>query len=105
MKVNVAKNAQREFDAQREFEESKEYYKLQQRSLGARFEKEFKEVIARIKQYPEAWPLERDGIRRCIFHKFPYKVLYHIDDDVIIILAVANMHREPNYWIDRIEPK
>ena len=29
-------------------------------------------------------------------------LIYGIDDGTVIIVAVANMHREPMYWYDRI---
>ena len=34
--------------------------------------------------------------------RFPYGVMYGIDEDTIIVIAVAHLHRDPRYWIDRI---
>jgi hypothetical protein len=48
-----------------------------------------------------AWSVERGEIRKCLLHKFPYKLLYSIEADHILILAVAHQHREPEYWTDR----
>ncbi len=31
----------------------------------------------------------------------PYKMIYSIMGDQIFVLAIANSHRKPDYWIDR----
>lgn len=89
--------------AKQEFNEAKEFYEIEQAGLGARFEKEIKNAILRIKQFPSAWPAERGEIHHYLVHKFPYKILYSIQKDSIVILAFAHQHRKPNYWIDRIK--
>jgi hypothetical protein len=89
--------------AQVEFNEAKEYYEIEQTGLGKKFEADIKEGIKRISQFPNAWPLERSEIRRYFLHKFPYKILYSIQNKGIIILAFAHLHREPNYWEERIK--
>ncbi|OGW48948.1 MAG: plasmid stabilization protein [Nitrospirae bacterium RBG_19FT_COMBO_42_15] len=89
--------------ARLEFEEAKEFYEIEQSGLGARFEDEIRDSLLRIQQYPQAWQSERREIRRYILHKFPYKILYSIQDDKIVVLAFAHLHRKPDYWIDRIE--
>lgn len=88
--------------AQQEFREAKEFYEIEQAGLGARFEKEIKDALLRIKQFPSTWPIEHSEIRRCFLYKFPYKILYSLQKDKIIILAFAHLHRKPDYWIDRI---
>jgi toxin ParE2 len=55
----------------------------------------------RIAEYPETWSLERGDIRKCLLHKFPYKLLYSIEKDHIIIIAVAHQHRKPEYWLGK----
>ncbi len=95
MKIRIASIAQQEFN------EAKEYYEIEQTSLGIRFEKEIKLALRRIKKYPLISPIEVDEIHRYIVHKFPYKILYTIQDNIIIILAFAHHHRKPDYWFDR----
>lgn len=97
MKVIIAKIAQLEFN------EAKEFYEIEQPGLGIRFEKEIKKSILRIKQYPFAWPIEHSDIRHYLVHKFPYKILYSIQRNTILIVAFAHQHRKPDYWIDRIK--
>jgi plasmid stabilization system protein ParE len=41
-------------------------------------------------------------IRRFLFTRFPYSLIHGIDEETIVIIAVAHQHREPRYWADRI---
>jgi hypothetical protein len=33
--------------------------------------------------------------------RFPYGVIYGLEGDTIIVVAVAHLHRQPRYWADR----
>ena len=87
----------------REYDEAREFYEAEQPGLGPQFKEQIRHSLLRIQQYPQAWPPERKEIRRYIIHKFPYKILYSIQDDKIVVLAFAHLHRQPGYWIDRIK--
>jgi hypothetical protein len=34
-------------------------------------------------------------------HRFPYGLLYRVDPEEVIVLAVAHLHRHPTYWVGR----
>ena len=89
--------------ARREFDEAREFYEIEQPGLGTVFEGQIKHSLLRIQQYPQAWPRERKEVRRYIVHKFPYKILYSPQLDKIVVLAFAHLHRQPDYWIDRVK--
>jgi toxin ParE1/3/4 len=46
-----------------------------------------------------------DDIRRSLTHFFPYAVLYSIEPEYLLIIAVMHCNREPGYWRHRIKPK
>jgi toxin ParE2 len=46
----------------------------------------------RIVRFPEAWPALDAGVRR-----------YAIEHGDILVLAVAHLHRQPDYWRDRLK--
>lgn len=87
--------------AKRELDDAVQYLELEFEGLGTRFRSEVKLAAERISRHPLAWSVERGEIRKCLLHKFPYKLLYSIEADHILILAVAHQHREPEYWTDR----
>ncbi len=85
-----------------ELDEAVAYYNIQIPGLGDRFFDEVSNAIERIKQFPPAWTMVGTHTRRCLLNKFPYSLLYTVESDLILIVAVAHQHREPSYYFDRI---
>ena len=50
---------------------------------------------------PLAWPRMEENIRRVLVHRFPYGVLYSINNDRLHILAIMHLRRQPGYWRER----
>lgn len=88
--------------AQYELDEAIEYYNAEVPELGNAFLLEALAVIERIRQYPEGWHPLSPNTRRCRLRRFPYGIVYARLEDEIVILAVAHLHREPNYWRSRL---
>ncbi|NUO07716.1 MAG: type II toxin-antitoxin system RelE/ParE family toxin [Candidatus Brocadia sp.] len=89
--------------AKLELEDATTFYELEYQGLGKRFKQEVEQSIRRIIEYPKASSIERGDIRKRSLHKFPYKILYSIENDHILIIAIAHLHRKPYYWIERAE--
>ena len=89
--------------ARQELDDAVDFLELEFEGLGFRFKEEVNLAILRISRHPTAWSIELEGVRKCLLHKFPYKLLYSIEADHVIIIAVAHQHRDPDYWIDRLE--
>ena len=81
--------------AKLELEDATLFYELEFEGLGRRFKEEVKKAAIRVSEYPKAWSVERGDIRKCLLHKFPYKLLYSIEDDHIFIIAVGNFSITP----------
>lgn len=84
-----------------ELEDATRFYEREQPGLGGRFRQEVRQAVARIVAYPQGWSIERGEIRKCLLHRFPYKLLYSVEADHILVIAVAHQHRRPDYRIDR----
>jgi len=84
-----------------ELQDAVSFYAAESKLLAQSFKSEVSSAIRRIVQFPKGWSEEADGIRKCLLRKFPYKVLYSIEKEDILILAVAHQHRRPEYWLDR----
>jgi plasmid stabilization system protein ParE len=87
--------------AQTELDQAFEWYETQQKDLGVQFLNEFDAAVRRIISYPESYILIEKDIRRCLVKRFPYGILYGRDADKIIVIAVAHLHRKPDYWTNR----
>jgi toxin ParE1/3/4 len=80
------------------------YYETRQSGLGARFTVEIEKVIQRIVEAPSHYRIIEGDIRRALARTFPYGVLYSIEADHVLILAVMHHSRKPGYWRDRLDP-
>ena len=88
-------------DAEIEFNISIDYYEECQINLGSEFANEVYVTIQRILDFPNAWQPLGNEIRRCLTNRFPFGIIYYQRDDEIIILAVMQLNRKPNYWLSR----
>jgi len=89
-------------EAEVEFYEAINYYKRRQQYLGYDFAIEVYATIQNIIDYPNAWTILEGDIRRCQTKRFPYGIVYNDEGGGIFILAVMHLHRDPDYWKDRV---
>jgi len=89
-------------EAEREFVEAIDYYEQREENLGLDFAAEVYAAVSRAAEYPRAWPILEDQVRRCQTIRFPYAVLYSQEPNGIFILAVMHLHRHPDYWKGRL---
>ena len=96
-------------DAENELNIAIDYYEECKKGLGIEFAKEIQKTIQRIIQFPNAWHkfdknpnISNQPIRRCLTNRFPFGIVYYQKEDSIIILAVMQLNREPNYWKNRV---
>ena len=87
--------------AKRELDDAIHFYEMEFEGLGKGFLEEVKKAVVRISEYPKAWSVERGEVRKCLLHRFPYKLLYSIERDHVYVMAVAHLHRKPDYWVER----
>lgn len=84
--------------AQYELDEAVDYYNAQMPNLGDGFLIEILAALDRISLWPDAWHEISRNIRRCQLKRFPYGVVYAVEDDVILVIAISHLHRRPAYW-------
>jgi len=88
--------------AEIELDEAIAYYNYEATGLGEAFLTEVLNTLDRIGKFPEAWHPSSKRTRRCQTRRFPYGIIYQMRKDEILIVAIANLHRKPEYWKDRI---
>ena len=89
-------------EADTEFHEAVEYYETCESGLGYDFSLEVFATVQNIVNAPIAWPVMEEDVRRCLVNRFPFGVLYSIENAEIFILAVMHLRRDPNYWNKRL---
>ncbi len=88
-------------EAEREILEAVEFYHERVGGLAAEFYAEFCRARAEIEAFPELWGNVSGGYRRKLLKRFPYGVIYRIEDEQVLIVAVAHLSRHPDYWRNR----
>ena len=78
-----------------------QYYNSKVPNLGAEFLYEVKKAVKRLEADPEATQKVRGDVRRRLIRRFPFGILYRIDPEEILILAVMHLARHPDYWSGR----
>ncbi|WP_437641105.1 type II toxin-antitoxin system RelE/ParE family toxin [Sorangium sp. So ce854] len=87
--------------AEREASEAFLWYAARDPSVAERFEAQVLEAFDRIAEAPEQGPEIEPGVRRLLLHRFPYGVLYAVEPDRILVLAVMHLRRRPGSWRGR----
>jgi toxin ParE1/3/4 len=84
-----------------EYADAVKYYANQNSNIAQAFINSIEDTVYRIRESSTRYPEIDEDVRRCMMRKFPYAVLYTIEQDYLLILAVMHCSREPNYWRDR----
>jgi len=86
--------------AEYELNEAAQFYELEDPGLVPLLV-EVDRCLQAIQAAPDAGAILRGTVRRRLLRRFPYALLYKIKPNGVRILAVMNLRRRPNYWIDR----
>lgn len=89
-------------EAEAEFFDAIDYYEQIEQGLGYDFANEVHFAIENIIGFPNAWTSFGDDIRRCMIRRFPYGIIYSCKEELVFILAVMHLHRDPIYWKERV---
>lgn len=79
-----------------------DYYETAQSGLGEQFYDAFNIALDSVMENPLAWGEVMKDYRIRRLHRFPYGIVYRIEDAGILIVAVMHRHRHPDYWKERI---
>jgi plasmid stabilization system protein ParE len=79
-----------------------EYLELCAEGLGRRFLEEIRGAESLIARFPEASEEIRPGVRKRVVRKFRYSLIYTLEEEGPLILAVAHHSRRPGYWAGRL---
>ena len=89
-------------EAEEELNAAADYYEKCKDGLGVSFLHEIEKAFKRIEENPRSWKIITKDIRRNLINRFPYTIIYRVEDEIIIVLAIAHLHRKPKYWKERI---
>ncbi len=89
-------------EAEVELEAAASRYEGWQPGLGLALVREVRKACSLVSERPLGSRVVHGEIRRKIVSRFPYAILYRVEQDEIIVVAVSHRRRRPGYWRDRI---
>jgi len=90
-------------EAAEEFREAVRYYENEAPGVGLRFVAEVRRGVRFVSEHSYAATIVGSGIRKKVLKHFPYNLLYAVESDLIVIVAVAHQKRRPRYWRGRVK--
>ena len=89
--------------ADEEMTEASLFYEAAASGLGNDFLNDVQQAIDRLCEYPHAGEAVAGGLRRILLHRFPFSLVYSIEADLILVIAIAHHGRWPGYWRSRVD--
>lgn len=91
--------------AERELEQAFRWYEAQRSGLGLELPLAFDATIESLRRQPERHEVVALQTRKALLRRFPYLVLYAIENDRILVTAVFHGHQDPQRWSDRVRDR
>ena len=89
--------------AVRELAKAKAWYDARQFGLGRDLVDEVQTAVRRIVPDPLSWAEVEPHYRRVPVHRFPYSVIFRVEESLntIVVVAFAHASRRQGYWKSR----
>jgi plasmid stabilization system protein ParE len=87
--------------AEEEMTEASLFYEAASFGLGNDFLDDVQRVIDRVREHPHIGHAVHHNLRRVLLHHFPFSLIYSVEADEILVIAVAHYGRRPGYWRNR----
>jgi len=85
-------------DAARELRAEVQWLDEQSSGLGNRFLESVRVALGTIEDFPDLGAPRKHGCRHLLLAKFPFDLVYTVEANSIVVLALAHHRRRPGYW-------
>lgn len=92
-------------EASRDVEGAFRWYERQRKGRGYDFLLAFEATVESLRRLPEGHELLASRTRKALLRRFPYLVLYALEEDRIVVTAVFHARRDPHRWSGRVREK
>jgi hypothetical protein len=91
------------YPAEEEMIEASLFYEAASDGLGSDFLADVQFGIDGLREHPHLGHAVGGGLRKMLLHRFPFSLIYSVEADAILIIAVAHFGRLPGYWRNRVD--
>lgn len=89
-------------DAELDIQAAFEWYETHASGLGSEFVRAVDVCLSGLGRNPLAYPLVYRQVRRAMLRRFPYNILYVLDQQNIAVVACYHSKRDPKSWQNRL---
>lgn len=79
------------------------YYEESEEGLGSALREEIEATVEKVIQHPFAYPVIYRSNVRALTHRFPYSLIFTVEEQLIFIIAIFHSSRDPMIWKGRID--
>lgn len=79
--------------AEADLREAKAWYDNKRPGLGEAFVSEVGHAIRLLEQSPERHPIYYRGFRRLLTRRFPYRIFYQIEGELVVVFRILHVRR------------
>ena len=90
--------------AEADLENAARWYEEERPGLAGRFLGDVDRALERIRERPLQFPAVAGDVRRALLHTFPYAIYFQASDEIVVVLAVLHLRRNPKIWQGRVRP-
>ena len=98
----MAKSVEYHSSARADFDESLDWYLSRSVGSAIGFVLTVDDAIEKIIAASSRFPSTYSGCRYCALRRYPFRIVFHEEDDRLVIIAIAHAKRRPGFWRDRI---
>ncbi len=88
-------------EAEQDVADAYDWYEQQRPGLGDDCLAAIRAATERVQTQPHINPRVQGEIRRLLVKRFPYSILYRVESERVVVIAVFHAKRDPNIWKKR----
>jgi plasmid stabilization system protein ParE len=89
-------------EAELDIQDAFEWYEAQTSGLGSEFIRAVDAGLSSIGRNPLAYQVIYKQVRQILIRRFPYRILYVFDQNLITVIACFHSKRDPKSWEERL---
>ncbi len=87
--------------ARRDFDDSFDWYAKRSATAASRFVNAVDVALTRIASQPDQFAAIDPRHHECSVKRFPFRIIYRVEERQILVVAVAHAKRRPGFWLNR----
>lgn len=83
--------------------EAYRFYRERGIHVARAFDRDLRSALDLLRERPRIGTTFVADLRRKLLDRFPYSVLYRVQKDGILVVALRHDRREPGHWLDSVD--